>query len=73
MKRQCSYLDSLRVAAGDFTAHERKLRKVIRQLIKTSDALTAALEGATDQFDAEKGALMDATSAAEKALKGGKR
>jgi hypothetical protein len=71
MKRH--YMDALYVAGGGFTSHERKLRKAIRQLIKASDTLTAAIEGATDQFDAEKGALMDATSAAEKALKGGKR
>lgn len=69
MKRH--HMDVLRVAGGGFTAHERKLRKVIRDLIKTSDDLTSAIEGATDQFDPEKGRLMDATSAAEKALNGG--
>jgi hypothetical protein len=49
----------------------RGLRKTIRDLIAASDDLTAAIEGATDQFDPEKGRLMDATTAAEKVLKGG--
>jgi hypothetical protein len=47
------------------------LRDALRALIDASDALTAAIEGTTDQFDDEKGALMDATSAAEKVLNGG--
>jgi hypothetical protein len=49
----------------------RHLRKAIRDLITASDDLTAAIECATDQFDGEKGRLMDATSSAEKVLKGG--
>jgi hypothetical protein len=69
MKRH--HMDALRVAGGDFTSHERKLRKALRELIKASDGLTSAIECATDQFDPEKGRLMDATSAAEKVLKGG--
>ena len=52
-------------------AHGRALRKAICELIAASDDLTSAIDGATDQFDPEKGRLMDATSAAEKALKGG--
>ncbi len=51
--------------------HGRDLGKVIRDLIKASDDLTSAIEGATDQFDPEKGRLMDATSSVERALKGG--
>lgn len=50
---------------------ERDLRKAVRDLIQASDDLTAAIECATDQFDGEKGRLMDATSSAEKVLKGG--
>jgi uncharacterized protein DUF6900 len=57
--------------AGKRSNSPRELRKAIRELIAASDDLTSAIEGATDQFDPQKGALMDATSAAEKALKGG--
>lgn len=57
--------------AGKRRASPRELRKAIRELITASDDLTSAIEGATDQFDPEKGRLMDATSAAEKVLKGG--
>lgn len=57
--------------AGKRSSNPRELRKAIRELITASDDLTSAIEGATDQFDPEKGRLMDATSAAEKVLKGG--
>jgi hypothetical protein len=60
-----------RVGKRSSDGHGRELRKAIRALIAASDDLTSAIEGATDQFDPEKGALMDATSAAEKVLKGG--
>ena len=50
---------------------ENQLRAALQNLIAASDALASAIERATDQFDREKGALMDATSVAEKALKGG--
>lgn len=43
--------------------------QALRKLINASDDLTGAIECATDQFDPEKGRLMDATSAAEKVLK----
>ncbi len=77
MKRH--HMDALRVAGGDFTAHERKLRKALRELIKASDRLTSEIElsaqhfdtGLLDQIEPAKGNLMDATSAAEKVLKGG--
>lgn len=43
----------------------------LRSIITASDDITGAIEGVTDQFDAQKDALMDATSAAEKILKAG--
>ncbi len=54
-----------------------KLRRTIRDLIKASDDLTSAIElaavdfdtGLLDQIQPAQGRLMDATSAAEKALK----
>ena len=50
---------------------QHQLSTALRNLIGASDRLTAAIEGTTNQFDTRKGALMDATSAAEKALKDG--
>lgn len=55
----------------DMRITNARLRKALRKLIKASDGLTSAIESATDQFDTEKGRLMDATSTAEKVLKGG--
>jgi hypothetical protein len=60
-------------------SREPDFRKVIRDLITASDDLTSAIElasqrfntGLLDDIDPAKGRLMDATSAAEKALKGG--
>jgi hypothetical protein len=43
-----------------------KLLASLQSMIEASDNLTGSIEGSTDQFDIEKGALMDATSAAEK-------
>lgn len=54
--------------AGERTG-SRELRNAVRELMEASDGLTAAIECATDQFDPEKGRLMDATSAAEKVIR----
>ena len=46
------------------------LVEALRTLIDASNVITSAIEGSTDQFDPEKSALIDVTSAAEKILKG---
>ena len=71
-----SPFDTLDVLKADVDAcapvcDENAIRAALQNLIAASDGLTSAIEGTTDQFDREKDALMDATSAAEKALKGG--
>lgn len=47
---------------------ERVLEAALRELISKSDDIHAAIEGTTDQFEAEVSALSEATSAAEKVL-----
>jgi len=42
--------------------------KALKALIGKADDLIAAIEGTTDQFEAEVSALSEATSAAEKAI-----
>jgi hypothetical protein len=62
-------LDSLTVAGGGFTVHERKLRAVLRNVLEAADDLVCAIEGVTDQFDTETKHLMDTCSLPAKALK----
>jgi hypothetical protein len=38
--------------------------------LDATNVITSAIEGSTDQFDAEKRALINVTSAAEKVLRG---
>ncbi len=73
MKRLNPSLDGLRVSSGGFTAHERKVRSVLRALIKKSDGIIEAIDLSTDQFAIETAQLSAATSAAEKVLKFRKR
>ena len=69
MKRPNPSLDALRVSTGGFTAHERKLRSVLRALIDKGDGIIEAIDLSTDQFARETAQLSAATSAAEKVLK----
>lgn len=77
MKRQ--RMDTLRVAGGAFTLHERKLRKALRDLIKASDDVALALDlagmqydtGALDLIAPEIAELKKSAAAAGTALKGG--
>lgn len=71
MKRANVTLDGIMVFAGLYTEHEKDLSQGLRRLIAASDDLTGAIEGTTDRFDREVAALMDATGAAERLLKGG--
>jgi hypothetical protein len=46
------------------------LVNALRNLLDATNVITSAIEGSTDQFDAEKRALINVTSAAEKVLRG---
>lgn len=71
MKRGNASLDSLRLIGGGFTAHERQLRKALRDLIAASEDLSRVIKATTYCLDREAAVLMDATNAAKRLLNGG--